>query len=63
MSDLFQLASDLDIIDILFKQDKSTGLDAIIAIHNTNLGTALGGCRFVEYPTTQDVIQDAMNLA
>jgi leucine dehydrogenase len=49
--------------DLHFKVDPATGMKAIIAIHNTKLGPALGGCRFIEYPNTQAAIQDAMRLA
>lgn len=35
--------------DLHFKVDPETGMKAIIAIHNTKLGPALGGCRFIEY--------------
>lgn len=43
--------------------DKLTGMTAIVAIHNTNLGPALGGCRFIEYPSTHHAIIDAIRLA
>lgn len=49
--------------DIHFKVDPKTGMKAIIAIHSTKLGPALGGCRFIEYPNTEAAIQDAMRLA
>lgn len=49
--------------DIHFKVDSETGMKAIIAIHNTNLGPALGGCRFIEYPDTKSAIKDALRLA
>lgn len=49
--------------DIHFKVDENTGLKAIIAIHSTKLGPALGGCRFIEYPNTLAAIKDAMRLA
>lgn len=49
--------------DIHFKVDPKTGMKAIIAIHSTKLGPALGGCRFIEYPDTEAAIQDAMRLA
>ncbi|PJD94659.1 MAG: amino acid dehydrogenase [Legionella sp.] len=49
--------------DLHFKVDSATGMKAIIAIHNTKLGPALGGCRFIEYPSIQAAIQDAMRLA
>jgi leucine dehydrogenase len=31
---------------VIFCHDAASGLKAIIAIHNTNLGSALGGCRY-----------------
>lgn len=49
--------------DLHFKVDPKTGMKAIIAIHNTKLGPALGGCRFIEYPDTASAIDDAMRLA
>lgn len=36
---------------------------AIIAIHNTQLGPALGGCRCLSYPNEQLAFNDAMRLA
>ena len=36
---------------VLFTSDPETGLRAIIAIHDTTLGPALGGCRIRDYPT------------
>lgn len=49
--------------DLHFKVDPATGMKAIIAIHSTKLGPALGGCRFIEYPDTATAIEDAMRLA
>lgn len=49
--------------DLHFKVDPETGMKAIIAIHSTKLGPALGGCRFIEYPDTTTAINDAMRLA
>lgn len=49
--------------DLHFKVDPASGLKAIIAIHSTKLGPALGGCRFIEYPDTFSAIYDAMRLA
>ena len=34
-------------------QDPATGLKAIIAIHSTRLGPALGGCRYLPYPNDE----------
>ncbi|MDP1604155.1 MAG: amino acid dehydrogenase [Legionella sp.] len=49
--------------DLHFKVDSATGMKAIIAIHSTKLGPALGGCRFIEYPDTVSAINDVMRLA
>jgi leucine dehydrogenase len=48
---------------LIFLQDQPSGLKAIIAIHNTKLGTALGGCRMWEYASEEDAVQDALRLA
>ncbi|HAF87144.1 MAG TPA: amino acid dehydrogenase [Legionellales bacterium] len=45
------------------KVDKQTGMQAIIAIHNTHRGPALGGCRFIEYANCTAAMLDAMRLA
>ena len=44
-------------------QDPRTGLQAIIAVHNTCLGPALGGCRYLLYPDTASAVADAARLA
>jgi leucine dehydrogenase len=49
--------------DLHFKVDKATGMKAIIAIHSTKLGPALGGLRCISYANTQEAIHDAMRLA
>ncbi len=49
--------------DIHCRVDAETGMRSIIAIHNTKLGPALGGCRFIEYPNTNAALYDAMRLA
>jgi leucine dehydrogenase len=48
---------------IIFNYDKATGLKAIIGIHDTTLGPALGGCRMWDYATEQDAIIDVMRLS
>ncbi len=49
--------------ELHFKSDAESQLKAIIAIHNTNLGPALGGCRCIEYDTDDDAINDVIRLA
>jgi leucine dehydrogenase len=46
-----------------FAQDPQSGLKAIIAIHNSRLGPALGGCRYLPYPDEQSAIEDVLRLA
>lgn len=46
-----------------FFSDEATGLEAVVAIHNTRLGPALGGCRYLAYNSVEDAIADAMRLA
>jgi leucine dehydrogenase len=48
---------------IVFCHDKTTGLRAIIAIHDTTLGPALGGCRMYPYVSEDEAIVDVLRLA
>src|SRR5262249_1634909 len=48
---------------VVFCQDKPTGLRAIIAIYSTALGPALGGTRFYPYATEEDALHDVLDLA
>lgn len=48
---------------VIFCHDRDSGLKAIIAIHNTNLGPALGGCRFWPYATDEDALKDVLRLS
>ena len=43
--------------------DESVGLKAIIAIHNTNRGPALGGCRIWHYANEDEATRDALRLS
>jgi leucine dehydrogenase len=44
-------------------QDPHTGLQAIIAVHSTRLGPALGGCRYLSYVDSNSALADAARLA
>ena len=46
-----------------FFNDEETGLKAIVAIHNTNLGPALGGCRMWEYDSDEAALNDVLRLS
>ncbi|MFI6336325.1 Leu/Phe/Val dehydrogenase [Streptomyces sp. NPDC050535] len=48
---------------VVLCQDRSSGLKAVIAIHSTALGPALGGTRFYPYASEQEAVADALNLA
>jgi len=48
---------------VLFCRHESVGLRAIIAIHDTTLGPALGGCRLYPYTTEGDALEDVLRLA
>ncbi|MFC1748471.1 Leu/Phe/Val dehydrogenase [Pseudomonadota bacterium] len=61
--DIFSHAADMGFGDIHFKHDAATGLRAIIAIHSTKLGPALGGCRCVPYSSADAALNDVMDLA
>lgn len=43
--------------------DEKLGLNAFIAVHNHNIGPALGGCRMVSYKTERDAVRDALRLS
>lgn len=43
--------------------DPETGLTAFVALHNTNLGPALGGCRMMKYESEDDAIRDVLRLS
>lgn len=48
---------------IVFCNDPASGLKAIIAIHNTTLGPALGGCRMRPYRTMDEALEDVLRLS
>ena len=60
---MFRQISEARVNDLHFKYDETSGLKAIIAIHNTRRGSALGGCRILPYLSTDDAVTDAIRLA
>lgn len=48
---------------LVFCSDEETGLKAIIGIHSTTLGPALGGTRMWNYENEADAIRDALRLS
>ena len=60
-ADVFELGHEHE--QVVFANDSATGLRAIVAIHSTALGPALGGTRFHPYATTADAVRDVLNLS
>jgi len=58
---------DRDAVDdyeqVVFCHDRATGLKAIVAIHSTTLGPALGGTRFFPYASEEEGLADVLRLA
>jgi leucine dehydrogenase len=48
---------------VLYGYDKVSGLRAIIAIHSTALGPALGGTRFFPYQSEEEALEDVLRLS
>ncbi len=48
---------------VVYCHNKDVGLKAIIAIHNTTLGPALGGTRMWPYKTEQEALNDVLRLS
>lgn len=61
--ELFKYLEQYDYEQVVFCQDEQSGLKAIIAIHDTTLGPALGGTRMWTYASEEDAIIDALRLA
>jgi leucine dehydrogenase len=55
--------SQFDHEQLLFCNDNATGLKAIIAVHNTTLGPALGGTRMWNYANEQEALNDVLRLS
>ena len=48
---------------VVFCSDKASGLKAIIAIHSTKLGAAVGGCRMWDYVSDEEALVDVLRLS
>lgn len=59
--DMFQKIQNHE--QVVFCNDEETGLKAIIAIHNTTLGPALGGCRMRPYSSVDEALEDVLRLS
>ncbi|HEX4952372.1 MAG TPA: Glu/Leu/Phe/Val dehydrogenase dimerization domain-containing protein [Thermoanaerobaculia bacterium] len=61
--DLFEQVADTGHESLLFCNKPEVGLKAIIAIHSTTLGPALGGCRMWPYASLDDAVTDVLRLS
>lgn len=48
---------------LFFNYDRTTGLRSLIAIHDTTLGPALGGCRMWNYDSEDEALTDVLRLS
>jgi leucine dehydrogenase len=58
-----ELARELGHERVVVARDAAAGLLAVIAIHDSTLGTAVGGTRMRRYPTFDDAVVDALRLS
>lgn len=61
--DVFSHLASYDYGEVHFSRDPASGMRAIVAIHDTRMGPALGGCRFLSYAREEDALIDALRLA
>jgi len=57
------LASELGHEEVVVVSDRESGLRAVVAIHDTTLGPAVGGTRMRPYPCFDDAVVDALRLS
>jgi leucine dehydrogenase len=60
---LFDTLSEMGHEQVVVCHDKASGYRAIIAIHDTTLGPALGGARFWQYASDEAALTDALRLS
>ncbi len=61
--ELFSHMEKDDYEQVVFCHDKASGLKAVIAVHDTTLGPALGGVRMWTYDSEEDAVTDALRLS
>ena len=60
---MFATLEQTDVAELHQFRDPATGLRALIALHSTRLGPALGGCRCLPYPDEHTALNDVCRLA
>lgn len=63
MESIFDYMERYDYENLFICQDRAIGFKAVIAIHDTTLGPATGGCRMWQYKSEMEAIEDALRLA
>ncbi|MCF8002215.1 MAG: leucine dehydrogenase, partial [Halanaerobiales bacterium] len=63
MKKLFERLELDDYEQVVFNYDEASGLKAIIAIHDTTLGPALGGTRVWNYDSEEEALNDVLRLS
>ena len=48
---------------VVLCEDAGAGYRAVVAVHSTALGPALGGARLWSYPTVEEAVADALRLS
>lgn len=62
-SSVFASMSQMEHEQVVFCHDEATGLKAIIGIHNTVLGPAMGGTRMWNYTNEAEALRDVLRLS
>jgi len=60
---IFSEMAELEHEQLVFCRNDEVGLRAIIAVHSTALGPALGGCRLYNYANEADAVRDVLRLS
>lgn len=60
---VFDEMAELGHEQVILCRNDDVGLRAIIAIHDTTLGPALGGCRLYDYASEEDALKDVLRLS
>lgn len=63
MPEVFKAMTSKDHEQVVFCNDPDTGLRSIVAIHNTTIGPALGGCRMLAYQSEAEALEDVLRLS
>jgi leucine dehydrogenase len=63
LDELRRLTERWEGLAVIAHYDRPTGTWVFIAMHDTTLGDAAGGCRMCTYPKLSDALRDAMRLA